>query len=159
MHVHKLIDCLDHKLTFHAGLCSDVVVAVPADVELSAEALAEEQIDQHLSWNQLPEDVPVHEEVAVLRSKLPHNVAVGSFVVIGFGGSPQRFHQPTAAEAVNYPRHRPHGLDTALTGYGGLFHADGRAAVQRAPVARQAAQIGKHANLLCIKSESKNLIG
>ena len=159
VHLCKFVDRLDHHLTLHTGLGGNVVEAVPADVQFIAEALAEKQVDQHLPWNQPAEDVPVYIEVTSIGGKMPHGIAVGAPVPVDFHGSPHRLCKFLFLQAVDHPRHRPDGFDTALVRYGGLLHADRRAAVQRLPDTRQAAQVGVDGDFLCVHAESEDLIG
>ena len=159
MHLRKLVDRLDHQLTLHAGLGGNVVEAVPADVQVIAEALAEKEVDQHLPWHQPAEDMSIHEEVAGIGGQMPHGIGVGAPVPVGFHGSPHRLCKPSHIQPVDHPRHRPDGLDTALVRYGRLFHADRPAAVQRLPGTRQAAQVGVDGDFLCVHAEGEDLVG
>ena len=158
VHLHKLVDRLDHHLTLHTGLGGNVVEAVPADVQLIAEALAEEQVDQHLTWHQPAEDMPVYEEVSGIGGKMPHGVSVGAPVAVRFPRASYRLRKPLFLQAVDHPCHRPDGLDAALVCDSGLLHADRRAAVQRLPDTRQAAQVGIYCYFLCVHAEGEDLV-
>lgn len=63
----KFIDGSDHDFTLHTCLCGNVIVAVPAIANLCAVGFAEEQIDQHLTWDELPEDMPVHKKPTAVK--------------------------------------------------------------------------------------------
>ena len=112
-----------------------------------------------MPWNQPAEDVPVYKEVSGIGGKMPHSVGVGAPVVVCFPRAPHRLCKPSLLQAVDHPRHRSDGLDTALVRYGRLLHADRPAAVQRFPDTRQAAQVGVDGDFLCVHAEGEDLIG
>lgn len=159
MQLDQFTHGLDDLFTLHASLFSNIVVGVPADIQLCAEALAEEQVDYHLTGGQHPEYFALYKEITAIEGQMLDSIGVCPLVAVRLYSTLHRLYKPLVGQACNDLCNRLCGAYAAIVGDCGLLDVHGSRAVNHVLQGREAAQVSVDAHFLCIQSQRHDLVG
>ena len=144
----KLWDRIYYCLTLHTCLAADVIIAVPAVLELYGKALTDEQVNHELSRNKLSEYATIYKKEAVICWQLLYFIYVCTFISICFHRAFNRHYKTFCCKGINYLWDCLYSFYTAFLSYRSLLNLNGNS-FKRWIVIWQTAKVGIYAQFFC----------